>query len=305
MYYIRIHSNTLVVQVCITKISIVSKCITIKIREEIKMADDNKKLEADKLQIRTNAGVTEQFKQLAQGFTNQGEALEAFISSYKEQQRKDQLPDNKAQIGQMEASLQTIKNNFLSVLEAYNNAKVEAKAGFTNQLEQLQNTNNQKDQQIADLKAKIADLKSQVENLNKQIKAAETETELISTYKANNKELKAQLQGLQNTLKQAQKNLKDTEESLLNADQNIKDQSQAIWNLETDLKVKNADLNNKDQSIKDLREQIADLKAQNTNLRENIADKDNYIKDLNNALIKANIKAKTQKNSNPNNNKQN
>lgn len=36
MYYRWIHSNTLVVQVCITKISIVSKCITIKIREEIK-----------------------------------------------------------------------------------------------------------------------------------------------------------------------------------------------------------------------------------------------------------------------------
>lgn len=305
MYYTRIHSNTLVVQVCITQIYIVSKCITIKIREEIKMADDNKKLEADKLQIRTNAGVTEQFKQLAQGFTNQGEALEAFISSYKEQQRKDQLPDNKAQIGQMEASLQTIKNNFLSVLEAYNNAKVEAKAGFTNQLEQLQNTNNQKDQQIADLKAKIADLKSQVENLNKQTKAAETETELISTYKANNKELKAQLQGLQNTLKQAQKNLKSVEESLLEADKTNKDQSQQVWDLETDLKIKIADLSNKDQNIKDLREQIADLKAQNANLRENIADKDNYIKSLNNALINTNIKAKAQKKSNPNNNNQN
>lgn len=36
MYYTRIHSNTLVVQVCITEISKVSKCITIKIREEIK-----------------------------------------------------------------------------------------------------------------------------------------------------------------------------------------------------------------------------------------------------------------------------
>lgn len=34
-------------------------------------------------------------------------------------------------------------------------------------------------------------------------------------------------------------------------------------------------------------------------------DKDNYIKSLNNALIQANIKAKTQKNSNPNGNKQN
>ena len=30
MYYIRIHSNTLVVQICITQIYIVSKCITTK-----------------------------------------------------------------------------------------------------------------------------------------------------------------------------------------------------------------------------------------------------------------------------------
>lgn len=36
MYYRWIHSNTLVVQVCITKISIVSKCITIKNGKEIK-----------------------------------------------------------------------------------------------------------------------------------------------------------------------------------------------------------------------------------------------------------------------------
>lgn len=36
MYYIRIHSNTLVVQVCITKISIVSERITIKNGKEIK-----------------------------------------------------------------------------------------------------------------------------------------------------------------------------------------------------------------------------------------------------------------------------
>ena len=268
------------------------------------MADD-KKIEQDKLQIRTNTVVTEQFKQLAADFNNQGEALEAFLSSYQEQQRKDSLPDNKAQIGQMEASLQTIKNNFLSVLEAYNNAKVEAKAGFINQIEQLTQTNNSKDQQIADLKAKIADLKSQVENLNKQIKAAETETELISTYKSQNAELKTQLQGLQNTLKQAQKNLKSVEESLLEADKTNKDQSQKVWDLETDLKIKIADLSNKDQNIKDLRESIADLKAQNKQLMQNIADKDNYIKSLNNALIQANIKAKTQKNSNPNNNKQN
>lgn len=270
------------------------------------MADD-KKIEQDKLQIRTNTEVVDQFKELAQGFTNQSEALEAFIQSYQEQTRKQQLPDNKSQIDQLEASLQTIKNNFLNVLEAYNGAKTEAKAGFTSQLEQLTQANNSKDQQIADLKAKIADLKSQVENLNKQIKAAETETELISTYKSQNGELKTQLQGLQNTLKQAQKNLKDTEESLLNADQNIKDQSQAIWNLETDLKVKNAELDNKQQNIKDLREQVADLKAQNTNLRENIADKDNYIKSLNNALIKANAnaRAKVQNKSNPDSNKQN
>lgn len=265
------------------------------------MADD-KKIEADKLQIRTNTGVTEQFKQLAANFSNQGEALEAFLSSYREQQRKDSLPDNKAQIGQMEASLQTIKNNFLNVLESYNNAKTEAKAGFTNQLEQLQNTNNQKDQQIIDLKAKIKELKSQAEDLNKQIAAKETETELISTYKSQNGELKTQLQGLQNTLKQTQKSLKNLEENLLAADSTIKDQSQQIWELKADLKLKNADLDNKQQSIKDLREQIADLKAQNKQLMQNIADKDNYIKSLNNALIQANIKAKTQKKSNPNNN---
>lgn len=267
--------------------------------------DDNKKLEADKLQIRTNAGVTEQFKQLAQGFTNQGEALEAFISSYREQQRKDSLPDNKSQIDQLEASLQTIKNNFLNVLESYNNAKTEAKAGFTNQLEQLQNTNNQKDQQIVDLKGKITEFKQQVADLNKQLKATQTETELISTYKTNNAELKTQLQGLQNTLKQAQKSLKNTEESLLQADSKNKDQSQEIWELQADLKVKIADINSKDQTIKDLRESIADLKAQNKQLMQNIADKDNYIKSLNNALIQANIKAKTQKKGNPNNNKQN
>lgn len=267
--------------------------------------DDNKKLEADKLQIRTNTNVTEQFKEMAKDFSNQGEALEAFLSSYQEQTRKQQLPDNKAQINQLEASLQTIKNNFLNVLESYNNAKVEAKAGFTNQLEQLQNTNNQKDQQIVDLKAKIKELKSLAEDLNKQIAAKETETELISNYKSQNVELKTQVQGLQKTLQNSQKELKKLEENIINADQNIKDQSQAIWNLETDLKVKNADLDNKQQNIKDLREQVADLKAQNANLRENIADKDNYIKSLNNALIKANARAKVQNKSNPDSNKQN
>lgn len=267
--------------------------------------DDNKKLEADKLQIRTNTVVTEQFKQLAADFNNQGEALEAFLSSYQEQQRKDQLPDNKAQIGQMEASLQTIKNNFLNVLESYNNAKTEAKAGFTNQIDQLTQANSQKDQQIIDLKGKITEFKQQIADLTTKLKATETETELISTYKSQNAELKTQLQGLQNTLKQAQKNLKSVEESLLEADKTNKDQSQKVWDLETDLKIKIADLSNKDQNIKDLRESIADLKAQNKQLMQNIADKDNYIKSLNNALIQANIKAKTQKNSNPNNNKQN
>ena len=91
----------------------------------------------------------------------------------------------------------------------------------------------------------------------------------------------------------------------MEADKTNKDQSQKVWDLETDLKIKIADLSNKDQNIKDLRESIADLKAQNKQLMQNIADKDNYIKSLNNALIQANIKAKTQKNSNPNNNKQN
>lgn len=268
------------------------------------MADD-KKIEQDKLQIRTNTNVTEQFKELAQGFTNQGEALEAFITSYREQQRKDSLPDNKSQIDQLEASLQTIKNNFLNVLEAYNGAKAEAKAGFTNQIEQLTQANNGKDQTIVNLKAQIAEFKQQVADLNKQIATKETETELISTYKANNKELKTQLQGLQNTLKQAQKNLKDTEESLLQADSKNKDQNQAIWELQADLKLKNAELDNKQQNIKDLRESVADLKAQNADLRKNIADKDNYIKNLNNALIQANIKGKAQKKSNPNGNKQN
>ncbi len=267
--------------------------------------DDNKKLEADKLQIRTNTEVVEQFKQLAQGFTNQGEALEAFLSSYQEQTRKQQLPDNKAQINQLEASLQNIKNNFLNVLEAYNGAKTEAKAGFASQLEQLNQANNGKDQTIADLKAKIAEFKQQVADLNKQLKAKATETELISTYKSQNGELKTQLQGLQNTLKHTQKSLKNLEENLLAADSTIKDQSQQIWELQTDLKVKVADINNKDQSIKDLRESIADLKAQNKDLRQNIMDKDNYIKSLNNALIQANIKAKTQKKGNTDSNKQN
>lgn len=268
------------------------------------MADD-KKIEQDKLQIRTNTEVVDQFKELAQGFTNQSEALEAFIQSYQEQTRKQQLPDNKSQIDQLEASLQTIKNNFLNVLEAYNGAKTEAKAGFTSQLEQLTQANNQKDQEIVDLKAKIKELKSQAEDLNKQLKATQTETELISNYKSQNAELKTQLQGLQNTLKQAQKNLKSVEESLLAADSKNKDQSQEIWELQADLKVKIADINSKDQTIKDLRESIADLKAQNKQLMQNIADKDNYIKSLNNALIQANIKAKTQKKGNTDSNKQN
>ena len=254
--------------------------------------DDNKKLEADKLQIRTNTTVTEQFKQLAADFNNQGEALEAFLSSYQEQQRKDQLPDNKAQINQLEASLQTIKNNFLNVLEAYNGAKAEAKAGFTSQLEQLTQTNNQKDKQIIDLKAQIAEFKQQVADLNKQIAAKETETELISNYKSQIQELKEKVNGLQKTLQNSQKELKSLEENIINADQNIKDQNNQIWELKADLKLKNADLDNKQQNIKDLREQVADLKAQNANLRENIADKDNYIKSLNNALIKANARAK-------------
>lgn len=268
------------------------------------MADD-KKIEQDKLQIRTNTNVTEQFKQLAQGFTNQGEALEAFIQSYREQTRKQELPDQKGQIDQLEANLTTIKNNFLNVLEAYNGAKMEAKAGFTSQLEQLTQANNGKDQQIVDLKAKIADLKSQVEDLNKQLKAKATETELISTYKSQNVELKTQLQGLQNTLKQAQKNLKSVEESLLAADSTIKDQSQKIWELKADLKLKEQSLDNKNQQMADLKSQLEDLKAQNKDLRQNIMDKDNYIKSLNNALIQANIKAKTQKKGNTDSNKQN
>lgn len=267
--------------------------------------DDNKKLEADKLQIRTNAGVTEQFKQLAADFNNQGEALEAFISSYKEQQRKDQLPDNKAQINQLEANLTTIKNNFLNVLESYNNAKTEAKAGFTNQIEQLTQANSHKDQQIVDLKGKITEFKQQVADLRQNLKATETETELINNYKSQAAELKTQVQGLQNTLKQAQKNLKNAEESLLEADKTNKDQTQQNWELQADLKLKNADLDNKIQNIADLKSQIQDLKAQNADLRENITDKDNYIKSLNNALIQANIKAKTQKKGNPNGNKQN
>lgn len=257
------------------------------------MADD-KKLEADKLQIRTNTVVTEQFKQLAADFNNQGEALEAFLSNYQEQQRKDQLPDNKAQIGQMEASLQTIKNNFLNVLESYNNAKTEAKAGFTNQLEQLQNTNNQKDQQIVDLKAKIAEFKQQVADLNKQIAAKETETELINNYKSQIQELKEKVNGLQKTLQNSQKELKSLEENIINADQNIKDQNNQIWELKADLKLKNADLDNKIQNIADLKSQIQDLKAQNADLRENIRDKDNYIKNLNKSLLEANTKAQVQ-----------
>lgn len=267
--------------------------------------EDNKKLEADKLQIRTNTSITEQFKEMAKDFSNQGEALEAFLSSYREQQRKDSLPDNKSQIDQLEASLQNIKNNFLSILEAYNNAKTEAKAGFTNQIQTLTQANSQKDQQIVDLKAKIAEFKQQVADLRQNLKATETETELINNYKSQAAELKTQVQGLQKTLQNSQKELKKLEENIINADQNIKDQSQAIWNLETDLKVKNAELDNKQQNIKDLREQVADLKAQNANLRENIADKDNYIKSLNNALIKANARAKVQNKSNPDSNKQN
>lgn len=253
--------------------------------------DDNKKIEQDKLQIRTNTTITEQFKQLAQGFTNQSQAMEALMQSYQEQERKQQLPDSKNQIDQLEASLKTIKNNFLNVLESYNNAKTEAKADYANQIETLTETNNAKDQDITELKKQVEEYKQQIADLKAKLKAKATEIELISTYKTNNAELKTQLQGLQNTLKQAQKNLKDMEESLLEADKTNKDQTQAIWDLETDLKVKNADLDNKIQNIADLKSQIQDLKAQNADLRQDIKNKDNYIAKLNESLVEANINA--------------
>lgn len=257
------------------------------------MEDENKKTQ-EKLQIRTDTEVTKQFRDLAANFSNQGEALKAFLNSYKELERKQKLPDQKGQIEQLEANLTTIKNNFLSIIEAYNGAKAEAKAGFVNQLEQLTENSKSKDNKIKDLEEKILDYKKQVNNLNKELKSKETEAELTDNYKSQSAELKTQVQGLQNTLKQAQKNLKTAEENLLDADKENKDKDQKIWGLETDLKLKNASVDNKIQNIKDLKSQIADLKAQNADLRENIKNKDNYIAKLNKSLVEANTKAQVQ-----------
>lgn len=256
--------------------------------------DDNKKVEADKLQIRTNTSITEQFKELAKDFNNQGEALEAFLSSYKEQERKQKLPDQKADIDRLESNLHNIKNSFLHIIEAYNGAKEEAKTGYANQIEELTASSQDKDNKIKDLEEKIVDYKKQIDNLDKELKNKKTEVELINNYKSQNADLKTQVQSLQNTLKQTQRSLKNVEENLLEADKTNKDQNHKIWDLETDLKIKIADISNKDQSIKDLREQVADYKAQITDLRADIKNKDNYIAKLNKSLVEANTKAQVQ-----------
>lgn len=257
------------------------------------MEDENKKTQ-EKLQIRTNTEVTKQFRDLAANFSNQGEALKAFLNSYKELERKQKLPDQKSDIDRLESNLQNIKNSFLHIIEAYNGAKEEAKTGYANQLEQLTASSQDKDNRIKDLEEKIVDYKKQIDNLDKELKSKETEAELTDNYKSQVAEFKKQIQGLQNTLKQAQKNLKTVEENLLDADKENKDKDQKIWELRTDLKLKNADLSNKEQNVKDLRGQLADYKAQITDLRADIKNKDNYIAKLNKSLVEANTKAQVQ-----------
>lgn len=243
--------------------------------------DDNKKDERYTLQVRTDEQAFADFKDLAQDFTNQDEALKAMLEVYRTQKRKERYPDQKGQIDKLEGSLNSIKSDFLYLIETYNGVKDSIRVEFQEELEELTKSLAIRDDDIKRLTQDKQDQLKTIEDLQADLDSRQAQDDLLVSLKEQVESLKSQLQQSQQGHQQAQKELADLEQKYIGLDEELKGKQSVISELQGDLKAVNVDLNAKQTKINE-------INAINDDLRQSIKDKDNSLAELIKSLTESN-----------------
>lgn len=235
--------------------------------------DDNKKDERYTLQVRTDEQAFADFKDIAQDFTNQDEALKSMLEVYRSQKRKERYPDQKGQLDKLESSLSSIKSDFLYLIETYNEVKDSVKVEFQEELEELTKSLAIRDDDIKRLTQDKQDQEQKVKDLKADLESRQAQDDLLVSLKEQVESLKGQLRESQQGHQEAQKQVSDYEQRLIGLDEELKSNQSTISELQGDLKATNVDLKAKQNKIDELNTLVGDL-------RESIKDKDNTLKEM-------------------------
>ena len=178
-----------------------------------------------KIQIRTDEKAMNDFKVLAKRFTNQGEAFNALMETYKTQEQIDELADYKADLKSFENNLKGLREAYVFAIKAREEIKENTKKEFSLQLDELANVNKVNQELKKELEKTKEELKNNKEKINlsqsqdslikkqrEEIEKMQKSLEELIDLKARNLELETEIK-LKNQeiefLKQTEKSNKD------------------------------------------------------------------------------------------------
>lgn len=234
-----------------------------------------------KIQFWTDEQLLEEFRQASKNFNNQEEAFRTFLDAYKLQESKESFPDQKGQMDKVDNALNSIRNDFIYMIETYNGAKDLARSEFQDELENLNKKLVIRDDDITKLTEEKQKQEQTIKDLQTDLESRQAQDELLSTLKEQNANLKEQLKESQQGHQQSQKQVSDYEQKLIGLDEEIKSKQSVISELQGDLKAVNVDLSAKQNKIDELNALVGDL-------RESIKDKDKSLADLIKSLTEPN-----------------
>lgn len=234
-----------------------------------------------KIQFWTDEQLLEEFRQASKNFNNQEEAFRAFMDAYKVQEKKEAFPDQRGQMDKVDNALNSVRNDFIYMIETYNGAKDLARSEFQEELENLNKKLVIRDDDITKLTEEKQKQEQTIKDLQADLESRQAQDELLSTLKEQNASLKEQLKQSQQGHQQAQKQVSDLEQKLIGLDEEVKGKQSTISDLQGDLKAINVDLTAKQTKIDELNALIDDL-------RQSIKDKDHSLADLIKSLTEAN-----------------
>lgn len=260
-----------------------------KIRKESYIMDNQDKDTKTKIQFWTDEQLLEEFKQISSTFSNQEQAFRAFMDAYKVQEKKESFPDQRGQLDKLESSLNSIKSDFIYLIETYNGTKDAVRVEFQEELEKLNKSLSIRDDDVKRLTELKEGQEQTIKDLQADLEGRQAQDELLSTLKEQNATLKEQLKESQQGRQQAQKELADLEQRLIGLDEELKGKQSAVSELQGDLKAVKVDL-----SAKQTR--IDELNGVNADLKQSIKEKDLSLADLIKSLTEANKRNQSQNN---------
>lgn len=244
------------------------------------MSEQNKDTRT-KIQFWTDEQLLEEFRQASKNFNNQEEAFRSFMNAYKVQEKKEAFPDQRGQMDKVDNALNSVRNDFIYMIETYNGAKDLARSEFQEELEDLTKKLAIRDDDIKRLTEEKQIAEQKIKDLQADLEGRQAQDELLSTLKEQNANLKEQLKESQQGHQKSQKEVSELEQKIISLDEENKGQQTVISELQGDLKAINVDLNAKQTKINE-------INAINDDLRQSIREKDLSLAELIKSLTEPN-----------------